>query len=130
MPIRNCREAAGGLPGEWIERADALRNSPDDHGRFALTQFAQRLNLLYARDQAWTERVVIASIDREGQAIVGAVSTQRAEGGVADERGNQADGAIDARAIGFAPVRGDVWRDACIEALPEGRGDGQEALTG
>ena len=40
---------------------------PDDHGRFALTQFAQRLNSLYARDQAWTERVVIASIDREGQ---------------------------------------------------------------
>ena len=40
---------------------------PNDHGRFALTKFAERLNWLYARNQAWTERVVIASIDREGE---------------------------------------------------------------
>ena len=63
-----------------------------------------------------------------GQAIVGAVSTQRAEGGVADERGNQADGAIDARAIAFAPGAALFGPDADRDALPEGRVDGQEAL--
>ena len=50
-----------------------------------------------------TVRVEHVHVYPGGQAIVGAVSTQRAEGGVADERGNQADGAIDARAIAFAP---------------------------
>jgi hypothetical protein len=50
-----------------------------------------------------TVRVEHVHVYPGGQAIVGAVSTQRAEGGVADERGNQADGAIDARAIVFAP---------------------------
>jgi hypothetical protein len=63
-----------------------------------------------------------------GQAIVGAVSTQRAEGGVADERGRQADGAIDARALGFAPGAAMFGPDAGRDALPEGRGDRQEAL--
>jgi SIR2-like domain len=60
-------EAAKGLSDAWIQRADALRNLPDDHGRFALTKFAERLRSLYARNQAWTERAVIASIDREGE---------------------------------------------------------------
>ena len=50
-----------------------------------------------------TVRVEHVHVYPGAQAIVGAVSTQRAEGGVADERGNQADGAIDARAIAFAP---------------------------
>ena len=50
-----------------------------------------------------TVRVEHVHVYPGGQAIVGAVSTQRAEGGVADERGNQADGTIDARAIAFAP---------------------------
>ena len=62
------------------------------------------------------------------RAIVGAVSTQRAEGGVADERGRQADGAIDARALAFAPGAAMFGPDAGRDALPEGRGDGQEAL--
>jgi hypothetical protein len=63
-----------------------------------------------------------------GQAIVGAVSTQRAEGGVADERGNQADGAIDARAIAFAPGAALFGPDAGRDALPESSGEGQKAL--
>jgi hypothetical protein len=77
-------EAASGLPGAWIQRADALRNLTDDHGRFALTQFAGRLNWLCARDQAWTERVVIASIDREGEerdaALAGFLAIQKSPG--------------------------------------------------
>ena len=62
------------------------------------------------------------------QAVVGAVSTHRAEGGVDDERGNQADGAIDARAIAFAPSAAMFGPDAGGDALPESGGDGQEAL--
>src|SRR5208337_3483111 len=53
------------LPAEWTRRADALRNLPGDYGLFALTQFAQRLCWLYAHDPAWTERTVIAPIDRD-----------------------------------------------------------------
>jgi hypothetical protein len=75
-----------------------------------------------------TVRVEHVHVYPGGQAIVGAVSTQRAEGGVADERGNQADGAIDARAIAFAPGAAMFGADAGRDALPEGRGDGQEAL--
>jgi hypothetical protein len=60
--------------------------------------------------------------------MVGAISTQRAEGGVDDERGNQADGAIDARALTFAPGAAMSGPDAGRDALPEGRGDRQEAL--
>jgi hypothetical protein len=77
-------ETASGLPDAWIQRADALRNLPNDHGRFALTKFAERLNWLYARNQAWTERVVIASIDREGQerdaALAGFFSNPKVSG--------------------------------------------------
>ena len=75
-----------------------------------------------------TVRVEHVHVYPGGQAIVGAVSIQRAEGGVADERGNQADGAIDARAIAFAPGAAMFGADAGRDALPEGRGDGQEAL--
>ena len=52
----------------------------------------------------------------------------RGGGGVADERGNQADGAIDARAIAFAPGAALFGPDAGRDALLEGRGDRQEAL--
>jgi hypothetical protein len=75
-----------------------------------------------------TVRVEHVHVYPGGQAIVGAVSTQRAEGGVADERGRQADGATDARAIAFAPGAAMFGPDAGRDALPEGRGDGQEAL--
>jgi hypothetical protein len=75
-----------------------------------------------------TVRVEHVHVYQGGQAIVGAVSTQRAEGGVADERGNQADGATDARAIGFAPGAAMFGEDAGRDAVPEGRGDRQEAL--
>jgi hypothetical protein len=75
-----------------------------------------------------TVRVEHVHVYPGGQAIVGAVSTQRAEGGVADERGRQADGATDARALAFAPGAATFGPDAGRDALPEGRGDRQEAL--
>ena len=77
-----------------------------------------------------TVRVEHVHVYPGGQAIVGAVSTQRAKGGggVDDERGNQADGAIDARALAFTPGATLFGPDAGRDALPEGRGDGQEAL--
>jgi hypothetical protein len=63
-----------------------------------------------------------------GQAIVGAVSTQRAEGGVADGKWRQADGASDARALAFAPSAAMFGPDASGNAVPEGCGGGQETL--
>ena len=75
-----------------------------------------------------TVRVEHVHVYPGGQAIVGAVSTQRAEGGVADERGRQADGATDARALAFAPGAAMFGPDAGRDALPEGHGDRQEAL--
>ena len=75
-----------------------------------------------------TVRVEHVYVYPGGQAIVGAVSTQRAEGGVADERGRQADGATDTRALAFAPGAAMFGADTGRDALPEGRGDGQEAL--
>ena len=73
-----------------------------------------------------TVRVEHVHVYSGGQAIVGAVSTQRAEGGVADERGRQADGATDARALAFAPGAALFGEDASRDTLPEGRVDGQK----
>src|ERR1700722_5239555 len=75
-----------------------------------------------------TVRVEHVHVYSGGQAVVGAVSNQPARGGVADERGNQADGTIDARAIAFAPGAALFGPDAGRDALPESGGDGQEAL--
>ncbi len=75
-----------------------------------------------------TVRVEHVHVYPGAQAIVGAISAQRAEGGVGDERGNQADGTIDARAIAFAPCTAMFGPDARRDALPEGGGDGQETL--
>ena len=72
-----------------------------------------------------TVRVEHVYVYPGGQAIVGAVSTQRAEGGVADERGRQADGAADARALAFAPGAAlfgpDAGRDARQKAAATGK---------
>jgi len=77
-----------------------------------------------------TVRVEHVHVYSGGQAVVGAVSNQlaRGGGGVADERGRQADGATDARALAFAPGAAMFGPDAGRDALPEGRGDRQEAL--
>jgi Fe-S cluster biosynthesis and repair protein YggX len=77
-------KVARGLPPAWIQRADALRKLPGDDSRFALTQFAMRLRWLYERDPAWTERVVIAPINREGDerdaALAGFFNNARVSG--------------------------------------------------
>jgi hypothetical protein len=58
-----------------------------------------------------TVRVEHVHVYSGGQAVVGAVSTQRAEGGVADEKENQAYGTLDPRAITAAP--GAAFRPSC-----------------
>jgi hypothetical protein len=63
-----------------------------------------------------------------GQAIVGTVTNHRGEGGVADGKCTQADGASDARALAFAPSAAMFGPDAGRDALPEGRSDRQETL--
>ena len=77
-------ELKAGLPAGWTRRADALRNLPGDYGLFALTQFAQRLLWLYARDPAWTERIIIAPIDQDGNerdaALAGFFSNTKVSG--------------------------------------------------
>ena len=77
-----------------------------------------------------TVRVEHVHVYSGGQAVVGAVSNQlaRGGGGVADERGRQADGATDARAVAFAPSAAMFGPDASGDALPEGGSDRQETL--
>ncbi len=55
-----------GLPATWTARAEALRGLPGDHGRFTLTRLAEHISWLYSIDPAWTEGIVVAPLDREG----------------------------------------------------------------
>jgi hypothetical protein len=54
------------LPAPWRRRADALRALPDDHGRFALAQFARHTDWFYDRDPQWTEGAILSMLDRLG----------------------------------------------------------------
>jgi hypothetical protein len=56
----------GGMPIDWTQRADALRNLPGKHGRYALAQFARRLDWLHALDPVWTDQTMIEPIYHEG----------------------------------------------------------------
>jgi hypothetical protein len=76
-----------------------------------------------------TVRVEHVHVYPGGQAIVGAVSNRKGEGGGVDERARQADGASDLRAITFAPSAALLSPDASWNALPEGSGDGEETLS-
>jgi len=75
-----------------------------------------------------TVRVEHVHVYPGGQAIVGAISTQRTEGGGADENENQAYGTLDARAIAAAPRAALLGPNAVGDALSETRGERQEAL--
>jgi hypothetical protein len=63
-----------------------------------------------------------------GQAIVGTVTNHRGEGGVADGKWTQSDGASNARALAFAPSAAMFGPDASGNALPEGGSDRQKTL--
>jgi hypothetical protein len=81
------------------------------------TQIEALAKLKRGREQ--TVRVEHVHVYPGGQAIVGAVSNQRGEG-VVDERGRQADGASDVRALAFAPGTALLSPDTSWNALPEG----------
>ena len=76
-----------------------------------------------------TVRVEHVHVYPGGQAIVGTVTNQRGEGGVADGKWRQADGASDARALAFAPGSAVFGPDASRNPLPEGGSDGQETMS-
>jgi hypothetical protein len=62
-PDLSASRSGEGLPPAWQQRAEALRNLPGDHGRFALVHLARFLDYFYARDAAWTERIILAALD-------------------------------------------------------------------
>jgi hypothetical protein len=75
-----------------------------------------------------TVRVEHVHVYPGGQAIVGAVSNQRVEGGGINEKGRQADGATDSRTVAFAPGAALLGQDPGRDAVPESCSEGQEAL--
>ena len=75
-----------------------------------------------------TVRVEHVHVYPGGQAIVGAVSNRRGEGGGVDEKARQADGASDVRALAFAPSPAMFSPHTSCDTLPEGGGDGQETV--
>ena len=75
-----------------------------------------------------TVRVEHVHVYPGGQAIVGAVSNRKVEGGGVDENGNQAFGTLDRRAITATPGAALLGPNAVGDALSETRGERQEAL--
>jgi hypothetical protein len=75
-----------------------------------------------------TVRVEHVHVYQGGQAIVGAVSNRKGEGGGVDEKENQAYGTLDPRAIAVAPGAALLGPNEIRDALPETRGERQEAL--
>ena len=75
-----------------------------------------------------TVRVEHVHVYQGGQAIVGAVSNRKGEGGGDDEKGNQAYGTQVQRAITAAPGPALLGSNQIRDALPETRGDSQEAV--
>ena len=75
-----------------------------------------------------TVRVEHVHVYQGGQAIVGAVSNRKVEGGGVDEKENQAYGTHDPRAIAAAPGAALLGPNAIGDALPEACGERQEAL--
>jgi hypothetical protein len=75
-----------------------------------------------------TVRVEHVHVYSGGQAIVGAVSNPKVEGGGVDEKGNQAYGTPDPRAIAAAPGAALLGPNTVGDSLPETRSERQEAL--
>jgi hypothetical protein len=75
-----------------------------------------------------TVRVEHVHVYQGGQAIVGAVSNRKVEGGGDDEKGNQARGTDDPRAFTVAPGAALLGPNAIRDALPEACGERQKAL--
>jgi hypothetical protein len=75
-----------------------------------------------------TVRVEHVHVYQGGQAIVGAVSNRKGEGGGRDETGNQAYGTQVQRAITAAPGPALLGSNQIWDALPEAGGERQEAL--
>ena len=75
-----------------------------------------------------TVRVEHVHVYQGGQAIVGAVSNRKGEGGGDDEKGNQAYGTQVQRAITAAPGPALLGSNQIRDALPEAGGETQEAV--
>ena len=75
-----------------------------------------------------TVRVEHVHVYPGGQAIVGAVSNRKVEGGGVDENGNQAYGTLDPRTLISAPCPALLGPNPVGDAVSETRGERQEAL--
>jgi hypothetical protein len=75
-----------------------------------------------------TVRVEHVHVYPGGQAIVGAVSNRKVEGGGVDENGNQAHGTLDPRTLAATPGPAFAGSNAVGDALSETCSEKQEAL--
>jgi hypothetical protein len=75
-----------------------------------------------------TVRVEHVHVYSGGQAIVGAVSNRKMEGGGVDEKENQAYGTLDPRTLAPAPGAALLGPNSVGHALSENRGERQEAV--
>jgi len=101
----------------------------DSHGSMAvklLRTFAMQTEALakLKRGGEQTVRVEHVHVYPGGQAIVGTVTRD----GGSDERGRQTDGSIDSRALAFAPGARCLAKNRAGDAMPAGRGQGQETV--
>jgi hypothetical protein len=105
----------------------------DSHGSMAvklLRTFTMQTEALakLKRGGEQVVRVEHVNVFPGGQAIIGAVSAQRGEGGVSDGKWRQADGPIDPRALAFAPGAEVFGEDPGRDAVPASCSEGQKAL--
>jgi hypothetical protein len=112
---------------ELVVQADSAGSMAVKLLRTYTTQIEALAKLKRGGEQ--TVRVEHVHVYPGGQAIVGAVSNhRRAEGGGVDEYGNQAFGTLDPRTLTSAPGAALLGPNAVGDAMPEARGERQEAL--
>ena len=111
---------------ELIVQADSAGSMAVKLLRTYTTQIEALAKLKRGGEQ--TVRVEHVHVYPGGQAIVGAVSNRRAEGGGVDENGNQAYGTLDPRTLTAAPGAALLGPNPVGDAVSETRSERQEAL--
>ena len=117
----------------WARQRAGLTNQLQTYGALAtklLRTYTTQLEAIakIKRGGEQTVRVEHVHVYPGGQAIVGAVSNRKVEGGGVDENENQAYGALDPRTLTAAPGAALLGPNPVGDALSETRGERQEAL--
>lgn len=65
-PVLDTVPMGGGMPEQWRNQVQALRDLPGDPGRFVLVQLARHLDWFFAHDESWAENTILSMLDHEG----------------------------------------------------------------